>query len=61
MAVPKRKTSKARVRSRSSSHKRKLVSAGTCPDCGAPRQTHRVCPSCGTYRGRQVETLSADD
>lgn len=62
MAVPKRKTSKAKVRSRSSSHKRKLTSSiGNCPDCGAPRQPHRVCPSCGTYRGRQVETISADD
>ena len=61
MAVPKRKTSKAKVRSRSSSHQRKQVTAVACPDCGAPRQAHRVCPSCGTYRGRQVETISADD
>ena len=30
----------------------------TCPACGAPIQTHRACPSCGTYRGRKV--LSVD-
>jgi large subunit ribosomal protein L32 len=61
MAVPKRKTSKAKVRSRSSSHKRKLTTAGSCPECGSPRRPHRVCPSCGTYRGRQVVTITADD
>ena len=25
-----------------------------CGECGAPRQPHRVCPSCGMYKGRQV-------
>ena len=61
MAVPKRKTSKAKVRSRAGSHKRKLTSIATCPECGSPRQSHRVCPSCGTYGGRQVVTISADE
>ena len=26
----------------------------SCGECGAPRQPHRVCPSCGKYNGRQV-------
>jgi large subunit ribosomal protein L32 len=25
-----------------------------CPNCGAPRVPHRVCASCGQYRGEQV-------
>lgn len=30
-----------------------------CPQCGSPRQTHRVCPSCGYYNGRQVITVKS--
>jgi len=29
-----------------------------CPQCAEPRLTHRVCPSCGFYKGRQVLTIS---
>jgi len=25
-----------------------------CPQCREPKLPHRVCPSCGTYRGRDV-------
>lgn len=61
MAVPKRKTSKLRIRTRIRSHKRSVVATKPCPQCGAPQQPHRVCPSCGTYRGRQVIMVSADE
>jgi len=61
MAVPKRKTSKMKSRSRKGSHQRKLPSAVACPECGAPRLSHRVCSSCGMYRGKQVLTITADD
>ncbi|MBN1269774.1 MAG: 50S ribosomal protein L32 [Kiritimatiellae bacterium] len=61
MAVPKRKKSKSRKRSRSRSHKRELIGSKPCPKCGAPHQPHRVCPSCGTYKGRQVITIEAEE
>jgi large subunit ribosomal protein L32 len=31
-----------------------VPSMGTCPNCGTPRLSHRVCPKCGFYRGRVV-------
>ena len=60
MALPKRKTSKSRVRSRKSSQTLSIIKAQACPQCGAPQRPHRVCPSCGFYRGRQVITVEAD-
>ena len=30
-----------------------------CPNCGAPRIAHRVCMSCGQYRGEQIVTKKA--
>ena len=60
MAVPKRKTSKQKIRTRKSSHKRPLPTVGECPQCGEPTQPHRVCPSCGYYKGRQVKIVEAD-
>lgn len=60
MAVPKRKTSKARRDKRRSSHW-KLETPGvvTCPKCGAYRMPHRVCKSCGTYNGREIQVVAA--
>ncbi len=60
MAVPKRKKSKNRVRSRKAARKTKVTAAKACPQCGAPHQPHRVCPSCGYYRERQVITVEAE-
>lgn len=60
MAVPKRKTSKSKVRTRRQAHKGRVPAVKACPECGAPQQPHRVCPTCGHYRGRQVITIEAD-
>jgi len=55
MAVPKRKTSKARRDKRRSSHwKLDAPNIVACPKCGAYRLSHRVCKACGTYNGREV-------
>ena len=59
MAVPKRKSSKSSIRTRRRYHKAKVAGTNACPQCGAPRRPHRVCPSCGYYRGRQVVTVEA--
>ncbi|MBQ7713528.1 MAG: 50S ribosomal protein L32 [Oscillospiraceae bacterium] len=60
MAVPKGKVSRARRDKRRSSHW-KLAVPGLvkCPKCGALRQSHRMCPECGTYNGRTVKVVEA--
>ena len=60
MAVPKQKQSHARTAKRRAQHKITPPRTAACPGCGAPRIQHRVCPSCGTYGGRQVVAPRAD-
>ncbi len=54
MAVPKRRTSRARRDRRRAHDALRPPARATCPNCGAPRAPHRVCPSCGFYRDRMV-------
>lgn len=55
MAVPKRKTSKARKNKRRSSvWKMEAPELVRCPHCNEYKRPHRICPSCGYYNGRQV-------
>jgi len=52
MAVPKRKTSRSR-RGKRRAHKHLTPpSIAFCPRCKAPKLPHRVCPSCGYYKGK---------
>ena len=58
MALPKRKHSKAR-RDKSRTHWKLTVASTTkCPQCAQPVLPHRVCPHCGSYRGRQVLVIA---
>ena len=57
MAVPKRKVSKTRRDKRRATHALESVRVNTCPQCNSPKLPHRVCPTCGTYKGREVEPL----
>lgn len=59
MAVPKRKTSKSRRDKRRAQHGVAAPRVSTCENCGSPKQSHRVCPTCKTYRGREVRPLRA--
>ena len=55
MAVPKRKTSKARRdKRRNNLWKLEAPTLVRCPDCGAYKRSHRICAACGKYNGRQV-------
>lgn len=60
MGVPKRKPSHSRQRMRRAYNSViTLPKLGVCPQCAAPSIPHRVCPSCGFYKGRQVMTITA--
>ncbi len=55
MAVPKRKTSKARRdRRRAQSFKLSVPGIVECPQCHKPKLSHRACPECGFYKNREV-------
>jgi large subunit ribosomal protein L32 len=54
MPLPKKKTSKARRDQRRSHHALTPVGVSTCPSCGQPKLSHRVCPNCGSYKGRTI-------
>ena len=60
MAEPKRKTSKATRDKRRSHDALANPASSTCPQCGAPKAPHRVCLSCGSYKGRTVIETEED-
>ncbi|MGI6152775.1 MAG: 50S ribosomal protein L32 [Christensenellaceae bacterium] len=52
MAVPKRRTSQQRKRTRRAHWKLAAPSLTECPQCHQPKLAHRVCKTCGYYNGR---------
>ena len=60
MAVPKRKTSRARRDSRSSGKGMKVKAICLCSNCNAPLATHQACPECGFYKGSKVLRTKSD-
>lgn len=55
MAVPKKKKSKSKTRSRRASNwKIREVGRSVCPRCAAVKLPHTVCGSCGWYKDRQA-------
>ena len=54
MALPKRRKSHARVRTKRAQWKAAKITTTTCPHCSATILPHRACASCGYYNGRQV-------
>lgn len=61
MAVPKKRTSSSRRDKRRAQHDK--VSApglSPCPNCDELMVSHRVCPACGHYKGREVIAVDQD-
>ena len=58
MAVPKKKTSKAKSRSRrAGAWHLAAPPRSTCPQCRKAKLPHVVCGNCGWYGGRQAITV----
>jgi len=60
MAVPKKKISKNRTRTRRAHLALKPVQVVTCPQCHEPKQPHRVCSKCGYYKGREIISIATE-
>ena len=61
MAVPFRKVSKTRKRKRRTHYKINENQTTKCPKCGEAVRPHRVCPSCGYYKDKEVIASVAED
>ncbi|MBN1690157.1 MAG: 50S ribosomal protein L32 [Dehalococcoidia bacterium] len=52
--LPKKKYPKARQGKRRSHLAKSPAAIIECSRCHSPKLPHQVCPSCGTYDGREV-------
>lgn len=57
MAVPKKRRSKAKKRTRRALWTITTPNLRPCPSCGAKTYSHRACAVCGQYNGQQVITI----
>ena len=54
MAVPKKRKTSTRGKQGRSHDALKPVSISNCPKCGDPILSHKVCQTCGYYRGMEL-------
>ena len=63
MAVPKKKTSVSRKGKRRAGqhHKEYRKHPMSCPNCGDMTMPNHACPSCGTYKGKEVFSVKVKE
>ncbi len=59
MAVPKQKKTRSKRDMRRAHYKPAVATIVDCPQCHEKKLPHRVCPSCGYYKGKQVLEISS--
>ena len=52
-----RRVSKTRKRKRRTHYKLEVPGMVVCSNCGELKLSHRVCPECGFYNGKQVKEI----
>ena len=57
MAVPKKKVSRSRRGNRRAHDAIGFYTIMECPNCGAEKLPHHVCPSCGFYNKKKLVSL----
>ena len=60
MAVPQNKVTKSRRNMRRAHDALVAANPNECPSCGELKRPHHVCPSCGSYDGRDVVATTAE-
>ena len=60
MALPKRRHSHSRTRKRRAHDGLTAPQVERCVECGEPKMRHRLCGSCGTYRGKTIVNLDEE-
>jgi len=59
-ALPKKKISRVRGRTRRAHSAVKLLGLVLCTNCQQPKPTHIACPHCGFYGNKKVLTTKTD-
>jgi large subunit ribosomal protein L32 len=59
MGVQQHRSSKSRSRKRRAQYKITAPGFTECPQCHEVKRPHRVCPSCGFYKEKEVISTSA--
>ena len=54
MSVPKQRHTKQRRDAKRDRFAIEPIKTQTCPKCGGAKLAHRVCQTCGTYKGNEV-------
>lgn len=57
--LPKRKYAKARQGDRRAHLGLTVPALVDCPQCHNPKLPHHVCPTCGSYAGKEVITIKS--
>lgn len=52
--VPMKHHTRSKVGRRRSHLALKSISINVCPECSNPVLPHKMCPNCGSYKGRTV-------